>query len=164
MYVRIGGVVMDKKKVLIGGILVVCVVLLVWFWPKKDNNNPDFPNRNTTDKINRYLYSWKSSKYIYNDNSGGNVLEYNLHNFILDFYENDMEICFKKNQDGGNCEKHNYSFKDNKTLHIEGKSEISNIYGIFNVIEAEDNRIIMEKNNEDGTSVIFEFIKYGGEK
>ncbi|UKI58677.1 MAG: hypothetical protein L6V81_04695 [Clostridium sp.] len=49
-------------------------------------------------------------------------------------------------------------------MNIEGKSEISNIYGIFNVIEAEDNRTIMEKNNEDGTSVIFEFIKYGGEK
>lgn len=154
---------MDKKKVLIGGILVVCVVLLIWFWPK-NNNEPNPPIRNTTDKVNKYLYSWKSSKYIYNDNSGGNVLEYNLHNFILDFYEDDMEICFKKNQEDGSCEKHNYSLKDNKTLIIEGQSEISNIYGTFNIIEKEDNVIVMEKNNDDGTSIIFEFIKYGGEK
>lgn len=155
---------MDKKKVLIGGILVVCVVLLIWFWPKKENKEPNPPIRNTTDKVNKYLYSWKSSKYIYNDNSGGNVLEYNLHNFILDFYEDDMEICFKKSQEDGSCEKHNYSLKDNKTLIIEGQSEISNIYGTFNIIEKEDNVIVMEKNNDDGTSIIFEFIKYGGEK
>ena len=152
---------MNGKKIVICGTLIIGIILIICFWPKKENKKTGVPIITQASKTNKYLYSWKSDKYIYNANDDEEVIEYNLHNFVLDFYEKDMQICFKKNESDGSCEKHDYTFKDNRVLNIKEKSNKSNISGTYYVKEV-NNQIVMEQNNDDGTSTIFKFIKMGG--
>ncbi len=147
---------MKDKKIILISILIILVGLFIWFYPrKKENVNPN--KTTTTSETNKHLYSWKSDRLVITT-AEGESREFYLLNFVFEFYEKDMKICYKDYE----CETHKYSITDNRILNIEGESEISNFYGTYYISNTNnDNKIILEKNQETGESQIFQFIAMG---
>lgn len=145
-----------NKKILIIGIVVIIVIIAIWFWPKKTEK----PNTNIGEPTNNYLYTWTSDKYVYTDPETNESKEYYFDNYKFDFYKDEMNICYVKNNE---CESHKYSITDNRILNIEGESEISNFTGQF-FLDFKDNYVLFSRNNENGENSIFKFNITGGTK
>lgn len=145
-----------NKKILLLGLVIIVIFLTIWFWPK-GNNNFDSDTNETPDN---YLYTWTSEKYIYVNPETSESSEFYFDNYKFDFYEDEMKICYIKSDE---CESHQYSFKDDRILNIEGESEISKFSGQY-FLKYKDNYVLISKTNDNGESTVFKFVIVGGEE
>ncbi len=144
------------KRILIIGIIVIVIILFIWFWPNKSEKT----DTNINEQNNNYLYTWTSDKFVYTDPETSESKEYYFQNYKFDFYVNEMNICYVKNNE---CESHKYSITDNRILNIEEESEISNFSGQF-FLDFKDDYVLISSNSDSGENTIFKFYITGGSK
>ena len=144
-----------NKKILLIGIAIVIIFLIIWFWPKSNEKNDD-----NNEPIDNYLYTWTSEKYIYVNPETSESKEFYFDNYKFDFYEDEMRICYIESDE---CESHQYSFKDDRILNIDGESKISKFSGQY-FLKYKDNYVLISKTDDNGESTVFKFVIVGGEE